>query len=313
MVGLLIAAGVFVYGNRVVDFIVASRYTPTSQIAAIHDSLKLTGEGTNLLYASMPLVQDGQAFNAACASTERTQAILGCYGNRDIYIYNVTNPELTGAMEVTSAHEMLHAAYDRLNILERPAVDKMLREQYDKLKSDSRLTKLITYYEQAEPDAIDNELHSILGTTIANLSPQLEAYYERYFTDRQAIVVMNQKYTAVFESIDAQAKQLAAQIDELKPRVEQQLANYQQDLQVLNQDIVVFNSRVTSGAFSTQSEFDAARLVLVSRSNNLNAWRDTLNGEINQYNVLVAQQNKLSVRTEQLNSSINAAPEASGL
>ncbi len=47
----------------------------------------------------------------------KRNAILGCYNpsSRDIYIYNVTNSELDGVKEVTAAHEMLHAAWERLS------------------------------------------------------------------------------------------------------------------------------------------------------------------------------------------------------
>ena len=36
-------------------------------------------------------------------------AVLGCYANREISIFNVTDQRLDGIREVTAAHEMLHA------------------------------------------------------------------------------------------------------------------------------------------------------------------------------------------------------------
>lgn len=301
------------YGNRVIDAIVASRFVPSSQVTGIHDKLNLTTEGTNLLYASAPAVEAGQVFNSACESTERTQAILGCYSMRRIYLYDISNPELAGAEETTAAHEMLHAAYERLNIFERPVVDNMLVSQYEKLKSDPKLSKLVSYYEQAEPDAIENELHSILGTTQVGLTPELEKYYARYFNDRQAIVAMNQKYSDVFAAVDERAKQLSDEINSLKPRVEAELGQYHTDLQKLNEDVASFNSQVKDGVYKTQSAFNVARQALLARVNALNARRDAINKEVAAYNALVAEQNKLSVRVDELNSSINAAPIAGGV
>lgn len=311
--GLGIAGGILLYGNRAFDAVIASQFKPTEAVAAIHSSLKLTNEGNDLLYASQPIIETGQAFNSACASTERTQAILGCYNMRKIYLYDVANPDLAGAKEVTAAHEMLHAAYDRLNIFERPQIDKMLNDQYQKLQNDKELSKLVAYYNQAEPGALTNELHSILGTIETTLSPDLEAYYARYFTNRQAIVAMNQKYNAVFDAVDTREQQLVAQIAALKPTVEADLNQYHADLQRLNNDIAAFNTQVSTGVYKTQSAFNAARQALLSRVSTLNVRRASVNSDIAAYNALVAEQNKLSVKVQELNSSINAAPAAGGI
>ena len=40
----------------------------------------------------------------------------------------------------------------------------------------------------SEPGQRLNELHSLLGTEVAHLSPALERYSHRYFHDRQGIV-----------------------------------------------------------------------------------------------------------------------------
>lgn len=312
-IGFAFAMGILVYGNRVLDAIAASRFVPSSQVTSVHDTLKLTTEGSNLLYASAPAIESDQAFNGACASTERTQAILGCYSMRKIYVYDVTNPELAGAKEVTAAHEMLHAAYDRLNIFERPTIDKMLSDEYAKHKDDPALAKLVAYYEKAEPGALNNELHSILGTIEKDLSPALERYYGRYFTNREAIVAMNQKYNDVFDTVDARVKKLEAQIAAIKPSVEQDLGQYTADLKALNDDIATFNIQAQDGTFQTRSAFNAARQALVARVDAMNARRATINQNVTTYNNLVAEQNKLSVRVDELNSSINAAPEASAL
>lgn len=313
LVGLVLALGILLYGNRVLDAVAASRFVPTSQIASIRNSLQLTDEGGNLLYASEPKVESGQAFNNACESTERSQAILGCYNMRKIYLFDITNDQLAGAKEVTAAHEMLHAAYERLNIFERPKVDQMLDEQYQKIKDKPELSKIVAYYQKEEPDAVGNELHSILGTIESNLSPELEEYYSRYFINRSAIVAMNEKYSAVFEAVDKRAKDIASQINAIKPKLEAELAQYSADLDTLNGDIANFNRQYEAGVYKTQNAFNVARQLLVARVNELNARRTGINVDVAAYNKLIEQQDELSIQVDTLNSSINAAPEAGGI
>ena len=60
--------------------------------------------------------------------------MLGCYIlNKGIYVYDITDDRLAGVRQVTTAHEMLHAAYDRLSVKERAQVDAMTAAAYEKL------------------------------------------------------------------------------------------------------------------------------------------------------------------------------------
>ena len=310
---LLLTVITLLYGNRLYDFVSARLFTPSSEVVAIHNSIGLTAQGGDLFYASKPAIESNEEFNAACNSAERTAAILGCYYKRSIHIYDVTNTELAKAENVSAAHEMLHAAYERLNFIDRSNVDSMLTIEYAKLKNDSELQKLMEYYKQAEPDALTNELHSIIGTTIADLSPGLESYYERYFKDRQKLVAMNQEYNDVFASIEKQSAELSAKVDAMKTQLDADLASYASDLDQLDADISTFNTRAADGYYRTVSAFNAARQVLTGRVASLNARRSEVNARVAEYNGYVAELNKLSIRVNELNSSINGItePEAS--
>lgn len=287
-------------------------FKPGEEVKVIHDDLGLTSDGSDLFYSSSPVIEDGEQFNASCSSAERTAAILGCYYKRTIYIYNVTNTELVRAKDVSAAHEMLHAAYERLNIIDRSHVDSMLQVEYAKQKNNSELQKLMDYYKQAEPGALTNELHSILGTTIASLSPDLEAYYRRYFTDRQKIVAMNNAYSNVFTTIENRANELTAKVDVMQPQLKADLATYNTDITQLNEDISAFNSRAQNNYFTTQAAFNAAQRALTIRINDMNARRSDINTRVTEYNGYVAELKQLSVKVNELNSSINgiASPEA---
>lgn len=308
VVTLVVSALTIMYGNRVIDHVVAASFRPDAEITNIHDELNLTPEGSDLLYASKPEVQSAASFNTSCKSTERTAAILGCYVGRHIYLFKITNTELAGAEESTAAHEMLHAAYDRLNFFDRSYVNSLIDTEYQKVKDNPEITKLMKYYQQAEPDDLTNELHSILGTTLITLSPDLEHYYSRYFHDRQAVVKMNQQYTGVFNELQAQAQVISAKIDAMKPQVNSELESYNAELEQLNNDISAFNAKAKSNYYKTQAAFTADRQALVARLAALNARRETINADVATYNDLIAQLNKLSVKVNELNSSINAAP-----
>lgn len=293
------------YGQQLLDRVLAARFTPSEEIQKVDERLALTDKAQTLFYASHPAIEEDTQFNTSCQSSERTTAMLGCYYRRQIYLFNITNKELDGAVEVTAAHEMLHAAYERLPFFERPKVDQMVEAEYEKLKNDKDLAGLVGYYQKAEPDALTNELHSIIGTTFTNLDPKLERYYGQYFKNRSVIVAMNQSYSAVFKKVQAQSDELAATINKESPAIEAELARYNTDRNQLEMDIESFNQRAARGGFGSESSFRIARTALVTRSNELNQRRNNINARVAEYNKLVEQLKVLSVRSAELNKSIN--------
>ena len=297
-------AAAYWFGSQLLDEFRAQQYTPSSHISAIEQRVTLTSAGRRIFYATSPEVQDSGQFNGSCHSVERTTAILGCYYRDRIYLYNVQNSELDGALDVTAAHELLHAAYARLSTFEQHKVDGLVRAAYQKVKNEPTLKRLMGYYKQAEPGAEINELHSILGTTIANLDSELERYYARYFTNRASIVTLNQRYTQVFSELDQQATSLKAKISAEESSLKTETDAYQNELNQLNSDIQSFNQRAVSGDFSSQ-EFYATRSALSGRVASLNNQQNQLNTRISAYNTMIAEYNKLAVRAQQLNQSMN--------
>ena len=297
-------AAAYWFGPQLLAEFRAQQYTPSSHISAIEQRVTLTSAGRRIFYATSPEVQDSGQFNGSCHSVERTTAILGCYYRDRIYLYNVQNSELDGALDVTAAHELLHAAYARLSTFEQHKVDGLVRAAYQKVKNEPTLKRLMEYYKQAEPGAEINELHSILGTTIANLDSELERYYARYFTNRASIVTLNQRYTQVFSELDQQATSLKAKISAEESSLKTETDAYQNELNQLNSDIQSFNQRAVSGDFSSQ-EFYATRSALSGRVASLNSQQNQLNTRISAYNTMIAEYNKLAVRAQQLNQSMN--------
>ncbi len=289
------------YGHRIYDHFAAQAFTPSNEIAAIHDQLNLTKQGSDILYASQPKLEDSKTFNESCQSSERTAAILGCYYMRRVYVFDVTNPELAGAKEVTTAHEMLHAAYERLNMFERSKIDKLLEDEYYTVQRDAKVQRLMEYYKKAEPAALTNELHSILGTVVSDLSPELEQYYARYFNDRQHIVQVNNDYYAVFSEVNAKSKDLADRISVLNDQILKDKDVYQNTMEQLKADIDAYKARSYTSA--RQSQLDAR--TLNARVSQLEGSRQAINSKVEQLNALIEEQNKLNIKATELNNSIN--------
>jgi hypothetical protein len=310
---IALSAGIFLYGQHATDIVLARTFEPSAEVSMVNQRLKLTPGGTTLLYASHASIEGSDSFNQSCQSGERTAAILGCYYKRQIYLYDITNPELDGATEVTAAHEMLHAAYDRLNFFERNRIDQLIKNEYDNLKKDPVIAEEMAYYQKAEPGAEINELHSIIGTTVATVSPELESYYKRYFTDRSSIVALNASYNAVFTDLTKQAEQLQNEINQQERELKLELSNYDSDRQQLEGDIQAFNDRASSHGFSSQSSFNTARNALIARVSEMNDRRSGINAAVESYNNKIAELSKLSVKVNEINKSLNGVEAPSGI
>lgn len=303
---LFIAVGAIFWLPPLIDAVRASRFEPTSEIQTITESLRLTKRGTNIFYATSPVIESRDQFNESCHSTERTVAILGCYYRDKTYVYDINNQELEGAVEVTAAHELLHAAYFRLNMFDRIRVEKLLRQEYEQIKDTDSIKRVMQYYSEAEPGAEIDELHSIIGTTVSNLPEELEQYYARYFHDRSVIVDMNTKYTSVFDEVNQRAKELQTKLEADGPVLRSDLEAYDAELSQLNLDIANFNERAAStGGFASQRAFIEARIALTRRVDDMNARSRALNERVAKYNEDVAALNAIAVRANQLNESIN--------
>ena len=291
-------------------FLARTIAAPDQKVASIADDIALTSGGRDIFYASQPLLA-ASAKNFPCKSGEISSVILGCYASSavwfdkgQIYILNVKNSALEGVVQVTAAHEMLHAAYHRLSVFERSHIDELVSNQYAKLRDDPVLKEQMAYYQANEPGQDVNELHSILGTTVPKLDPELEQYYARYFTDRAKVVALYTQYSSALHQNDQKIKGLKTKLDSEAAALGTDTERYEADLAQLNADIQSFNDRATGGGFSSQSAFTAARSALLARVAALNIRSDSLNTRVAAYNEDVKTINSLSAQTDELYSSL---------
>ena len=307
---IAIAVVAIVYRQRIIDQVSYWSYKPSTQISDLIAKTGMNDNGKFYFYASQPALytsSNASAFNAACEKVETTAAILGCYNGNKIFIYDVTDKQLDGINEVTAAHETLHAIYARLDNSEKTKVDKMVEAEYQKISGDKYYADLTAYYAKAEPGQRDNELHSIIGTEIANLSPDLEKYYDQYFSNRQEVVNYDMKYTSVFKSLKTRADQLVSQLDTLSASINTRTTQYNTDANQLNNDIAAFNAKATSGDFTSQAEFNSERATLVARVNALEAIKLNIQSDKTTYESLLNEYNSIATESKKLYDSINSS------
>ena len=304
---LVAATAVFVYRQPIIDQLVVWDFEPSKQLVEAAERASLSDTGKFYLYASRAAIVERDAFNQGCASLQNEQTVvLGCYRlpEKQIFVFNITDQRLDGAIEVTAAHEMLHAAYDRLSESERVKVEAQLLNLASTI-TDQRLLDLIEHYKKTEPNAVVNELHSIFGTELSNLPTELESYYGQYFVDRQAVVNLKNNYEKVFTDLRSRQDQLVTELNTIAADVAARQSAYAVNLANLNASINEFNAWNQSGQ-ATVSEFNARRSQLERRIAELQAERESINSAIDTYNSKKAELEALNLLVKGLNQSINS-------
>ncbi len=304
---ILAAAGLLLVNQQYVkDQIIVWSYKPTSQIKSIESRIDLTDKGQFNFYATQPETDGSDKFNTDCPRQEIGNPILGCYAGGRIYVYDVTNAQLDGIEEVTAAHEMLHAVWERTSSTDQDRIGKLLQAEYAKLSDNKDLSDRMSYYQRTEPGQFVNELHSILGSEIGTLSPELETYYKQFFNDRQKIFDLHTKYNAVFQNLKAESNSLYADLTTLGASIESRTSQYTADSKQLSANIEAFNAKANNGDFSSISQFSSQRAALLARTNALDAERASISADIDTYNAKYARYQTVSTQIEALNKSIDS-------
>lgn len=291
---IIVCVVVAVILNRqyIIDKYNAWEFKPSPEIAQIANDVGLNENGRFYYFASRPELDFAKEFNGECRSREQGNAILGCYKNQRIYIYNVNDERLNGLKEVTAAHEMLHAAYERLPESDKKAVNTLLEKEYRK-NSDTEFSKRMDYYKRNQPGEEYNELHSIIGTEFADISPQLEDYYKRYFNNRSQVVALHSKYSDKFKELKQGSASLRKELENLSISINNASLKYNKDISNLNSEINTFNSRAKNGDFSSQEDFLNERSYLIKSTRKLEQDRANINRYIGQYESKRIEYNKL--------------------
>ncbi|MBR3177229.1 hypothetical protein IKF27_00275 [Candidatus Saccharibacteria bacterium] len=286
------------------DIFAGFGYSPSPAMSTIRTSLDLTGDGERIFNASHPVLNSKDEFNQACDSHKDETAVLGCYTNRQIHVYDVEAENLNGIKESTVAHELLHAVWSRLSEADKNQLKPKLEEVYQ--KSEQLKSELENYEEKDRED----ELHSRIGTEIKNLDDELEKHFAKYFKDQDKIVAYYDSYIKPFETLKKQIDELSKTLENLKKQIDEKTKEYQTRSEKLNQEISEFNNCAsTLNCFATRGEFNTRRAELSAEQAAVNSLYDELDNTIKDYNAKVGEYNNSILKNRDLENLINSNKE----
>lgn len=308
---LLAATGTAVIErNNLYDWWQLRHYQAPSVVAGLAAQDTMTAYARKLFYINHPAVVTGSAFSQPCPNDggEKT-IVLGCYhgGESGIYLLGVSDPRLNGVEQVTAAHEMLHAAYERLNQSERQRVDGLLLDYYDHDLHDQRIAATIAAYKQSEPHDVVDEMHSVFGTEIANLPAALENYYSQYFVNRATVAGFAAQYQGEFTSRQSTVAQDDARLTGMRSQINGLEADLKTRLSAINAQQTTLNAERANGNIPAYNAGVPGYNSLVDAYNSEAA---NLQALIAQYNQLVASRNAVALEEDQLSKELTstAAP-----
>ena len=310
LVLLAVLAGGVYFQQNIADYYKMSSFQPSAEIESLAERSGMSDKGKFYFYATHPELESAEDFNSDCRRVESANPVLGCYvsGQDKIHIYNITNPELDGIKEVTAAHEMLHAAYERLSDKQISELTSLLEAAYEKVKT-TELESRMQYYISNSADSKIPELYAILPTEFADIGPELELHYSKLFDDRQRTVALHNSYSQAFTQLDSQMNSISNGLDARLGQIEQEKAAIDSEINALNIKVDRFNQRADSGQFTSQQSFDFERRALESERMRLIARNQVLMGWINSYNLDVEKLSQLGEKRDQLTGSIDSLKE----
>lgn len=297
LVGLFVSIG-WIWLNRqsVYDWMRLREYAPSAAIATLATETTMNDDSRRLFYVQHPELNDRPTFNKKCGHISEVTIVLGCYISGDgIFIFNVDDdPRLAGVEQVTAAHELLHAAYERLDKSERSRIDQLTKAAFEGL-TDERIRQNVASYRQQNPAVVPNELHSILGTEVRHLPPELEEYYRRYFTNRAQIVAYSEGYEGEITKRRSAAATLEVQIAGLQEEIQQLEQSLQNERQSLEQERPSVDSQTEVVEFN-------------NRVDTYNANIGELNMLIQQHNALVEEYQANALEQQELFKALSSQP-----
>lgn len=305
IVGILVIVG-SIYGlfNRqaILDFLALRNYNPPERVVALADDTTMQDGTRRVFYVNHPELNDKTSFRQNCPTNEHS-IVLGCYVERNgIFLLDVTDERLAGIIQVTAAHEVLHAEYDRLSSSERKRVDGLTAAFFATL-TDERVKKTVEEYRSKDPSVVPNELHSILATEVKNLSPELEQYYSQYFKDRSKIVAYSERYEQTFVDLNNQVDKFDEQLNQLKIEIESNKVAIEGQSKDIDQQKNRLDTLMNSG--NTDAYNDAVP-AFNSQVNEYNGLINQTRALIGQYNSIVEKRNAIATAEQELAEALNS-------
>ena len=297
-----IAVGVVLNRDFWNDWYRGINYRPTAEMAAIRENLDLTGRGEFLFNAAQPELNEASEFNTNCRKDKSEIAVLGCYRDGYIYIYNIVDDRLNGIRELTAAHELLHAVWTRMSNDEKKDLGTTLLQVYE--DNTETLEEDIATYE--EKDRLE-EIFVRAGTEVKSLPDNLEKMYAEIFENQDKIVDFYNNYIAVFRAMKLEMAELTSEMEILMDEINIKTEEYEKQFDQLEADIISFNSCAEiAGCFENNSVFYTRRSQILSRQDELSALNEEINVLIDEYNEKVDLYNADVTESYKLQDMINS-------
>lgn len=312
IVFVLVVGLLFIFRQNIIDQIVVLTYQTSSDVSAIAENIKLTEKGMFYLKASRTEINSSEDFNRNCQRKEINSIILGCYSGMKIFVYDVKNDErLKGVMSVTTAHELLHAAWDRLGVTDKNKITTLLYVEYNNKKT-SELVERMEYYVRQQPGDEVTELHSIVGTEFRDLDPELENYYNRYFLDRSLLVDQYENYSKVFADLAKRQAELKTEIDRLAESINKDTLTYNNEvanINTLSNQLFAKRSSVDLNDINAVNQFNSELKSLEFRINALDSFKQSIEANRNLYESKANEFNSLVVTGNTLTTNLDSTLE----
>jgi hypothetical protein len=277
-------------------------YQQPAQITQLALDTTMTNSARHVFSVQHPEIDNKSTFNSHCGQEGEQTIVLGCYVQRQgIYVLGVDDVRLSGVEQVTAAHEMLHAAYDRLSKKERQHLDDLINQTYASLDN-QRIKATIEAYKKAGAD-ITNELHSILGTEVRVLPTDLETYYKKYFTDRAKIVGYSEQYQQAFTDRKNKVGQYDLQLSNLKNQIEANQADLDQKAKTLETQRAQLDQALAAKQYDT---YNAGVPAYNSAVRSYNAEVESTKQQIDRFNQLLGERNAIALEEQQLFQAIDS-------
>ena len=266
-------------------------YEPSATVEQLANRSGMSEHGRRLFYGGQPELLSGESFSQECQFAD-LGLVLGCYKSADIFILDVDEDELEPVEPVTAAHEMLHVHYARISIDEERQLEELLDRQLELVTNQRVLDEIDGYKKDPNAD-LYNEMHSIFGTELAELIPELEEHYAQFFDDRSLVVAESDTYEAVFIALEDQIEEFDAQLASLGERID-----------TLESEIDNLNGQITSDRARLQSLLDSNQIEQYNASvPGFNSLVNSHNSKVEQVKTLIAQFNEI---VEERNDNVAA-------
>ena len=285
------------------DWVASWGYAPTEEVAELEEALDLTWRGQLIWAAVNPTLEEAEAFNEYCDSHDAEVSVLGCYAPDEdkIYIYAIQDEELKDANKSTAAHELLHAAWDRLSEGEQKEITGWLDELYE---SDQEW--FAVELESYEDEEWTEEMYTRAATKRRELPAELEEHYGKYFEDRAQVVQYYENYQEPLDELNAELDERWAELDELDVAIEEERAEYIAAVDEYNGRVERFNICADTPGCFNETTFAWQRQQLTAEGDELDAWQEALNGRIRDYNQKLAEYNERAAVLEGLYRRMNS-------